>query len=258
MIGATIGNRMIAEFGRELELAREIQQQILPARPVQIAGYDLAGRCEPTGSVGGDYFDYLPMGDDRTLAVVADVSGHNLASGMLMVGARSSLKLLASTHQAPGAVFDDLLDCIFNDLSRTEQFITAVGVALGPRSDCLEIVNAGHNDTLIYRSKTGTIEHLPSTDTILGFIPHVKFRTVRTDFGPGDVAFLFTDGVTEAQNGAGEMYGESRLDRVLSEHALDSAARILDAVFESVESFIGAVEKPDDVTAVVIKREAHS
>jgi hypothetical protein len=258
MVGSVLGNRMIAEFSKELKLATEIQQQILPDRPAEVPEFDLAGRCETSGAVGGDYFDFLPMADSRTLAVVADVSGHNLASGMVMVSARSALRLLASKHDQPTAVFQDLADSLFHDLHRTERFITAAAVALAPSGNRLHVVNAGHNDTLIYRAATGSVERLPSDDTVLGFLPGVAYTERLLDLATGDVVLLYTDGVTEAMAASGEMFGEERLESVLSDAAGGTAADILEAVYAAVVRFTDASERTDDITAVVIKRTGGS
>jgi serine phosphatase RsbU (regulator of sigma subunit) len=98
MLGAVLGSRKVAESARSSRMAKVIQQQILPAEPGKVPGFEIAGRCMTSGAVGGDYFDYLLMADGRQMVVVADVSGHNLASGMLMVSARATLRILAAVN----------------------------------------------------------------------------------------------------------------------------------------------------------------
>lgn len=171
MLGSVLGSRMVAELGKELEMAQTIQRQILPDAPTRVPGFDIAGICTNSGAVGGDYFDYLPMADGRQLVVVADVSGHNLASGMLMVSARATLRVLAAMHGSITDVFDDLGAFLFGDLGKTERFITAVGAALRPRSATVELVSAGHNATMICRANTRAIEAIPTDNTVFGFLP---------------------------------------------------------------------------------------
>ena len=253
MLGAVLGARMSAELGKEIKMATTIQQQILPDRPAKVAGFDLAGRCDTSGAVGGDYFDFLPMADDRTLAVVADVSGHNLASGMVMVSARATLRLLASKGADPVEIFDDLAAAMFTDLSQTERFITAAGCTIAPEQPEIEIVNAGHNDTMVFRHGSGVVERLPSEDTILGFLPGVNYERQTIGLEPGDVVVLYTDGITEAVNAYGEMFEEERLVSVLQRSCSGSAQEILDAIYGAVESFADEASGGDDITAVVVK-----
>lgn len=253
MVGSVLGARKVAQIDKELRLAEEIQQQILPDRPALIAGFDLAGRCLNYGAVGGDYFDFLPMGDGRTLVVVADVSGHNLASGMLMVNARSTLKTIAARCDDLAVVFDGLASAMYHDLTRTELFITAVAVALRPGGREVDVVNAGHNDSMVYRAKTGEVERFPSEGTILGFLPDDKHGLRRTTLDEGDVLLLYTDGVVEATDPNDEMLGEERLAEMFGEASGGTAAEVLEAVFHAVDQFSQQSAKSDDVTAVVVK-----
>lgn len=252
MLAAVLGARKTAELGKELKMANAIQTQILPDRAARVNGFDLAGRCETSGAVGGDYFDYLEMSDGRTLCVVADVSGHNLASGMVMVSARSALRVLTSTECDISQIFSDLAASMYTDLHRTERFITAAGVAIDPANSTVELVNAGHNDTMVYRSESGTVERLPSADTILGFVSGVTYESTEHSLMPGDVVVLYTDGVTEAQNAAGEMFEEARLAEVIRVSAGGTAQEILDTVYRSVAEFADEADS-DDVTAIVVK-----
>ncbi|MEM7205047.1 MAG: PP2C family protein-serine/threonine phosphatase [Planctomycetota bacterium] len=253
MLGSALGTRKVAELNNELAMANEIQLQILPEGAPQTPGYDLAGRCSNSGAVGGDYFDYLPMADGRTLVVVADVSGHNLASGMIMVGARATLRTLAAKEAQIEQMFDDLARSLYSDLTRTERFITAVGAALRPEDQNLELVNAGHNDSMVYRAATGDVERIPSDSTVLGFLPEPQHQARTTHLESGDVLLLYTDGVVEATNADDEMLGEERLVEVLQRAATGSASDILEAVFAAVESFSDPKTRGDDVTAVVVK-----
>jgi sigma-B regulation protein RsbU (phosphoserine phosphatase) len=253
MVGSVLGARKVAQVDKELRLAEAIQQQILPERPASVAGFDLAGRCHNYGAVGGDYYDYLPMGDGRTLVVVADVSGHNLASGMLMVNARSTLRALAAAHDDLALVFDQLASALYHDLTKTELFITAVAAALRPGRGEVELVNAGHNDAMLYRAKTGQVERFPSDGMVLGFLPEQKHDLRSALLEPGDVLLLYTDGVVEATAPTGEMLGEARLEQMLRQAAGGSAGQVLQAVFRGVDAFSNQSAKTDDVTAVVIK-----
>ena len=253
MLGSVLGARKVAELGNELRNAHVLHQQILPDGSPRIEGFDLAGNSVSPGAVGGDYYDFLQMPDGRLFCVVADVSGHNLASCLVMVSARAALRLLASTYGDPAAVFDALADTLFGDLSRTELFITAVGAAIEPATKRIEIVNAGHNPTMIYRARTGEIEEIFAEDTILGFLPAPKHEIETQQLNSGDVVLLYTDGVTEAANVEGEFLEEARLRDILKAAAGGTAQEILEGVYRAVEEFADENAEGDDISVVVIK-----
>lgn len=254
MLGAVLGARKTAALGKELSMAQTIQRQILPEKPVVLGGFDVAARYDACGAVGGDYFDYVPMADGRTLVAVADVSGHNLASGMIMVSARAMLRTLASVHDDPAHVFNALAASMFADLTRTERFLTAAAVALRADDASIDYISAGHNDLMIYRAAHDCVESVASDSTILGFVTEPDYVSRRFRLEPGDCLLLFTDGITEATDPDGTMFGEERLSAVFAQLATNrSAKRIVDGIVEELESFRGGHVGTDDVTAVVIR-----
>ncbi len=256
MLGSVLGTRKVAEFGKELEMGQDMQQQILPSGAPDVVGYDLAGLCTTSAHVGGDYSDVLPLRDGRTMIMSADVSGHNLPSGMMMVSARTTLRLLASRDTDCRKIFDELASSMFSDLIKTERFITAAAVTIEETSHRLQTVNAGHNPTMIYRAATDEVEELMADNTVLGFMPAPTHHMLEAELAPGDFVLLYTDGVTESMNIDGEMFGEERLKGVLRSSALGSATNILSAVFGAVEFHADKTSNEDDITAVVIKAKA--
>jgi hypothetical protein len=256
MLGSVLGTRRVVELGKELETAREIHDQIQAGGAVSVPGFDVAGSNRACGTVGGDYFDFLPLADGRTLAAVMDVSGHNLASGMLMVSARMSLRLLADLHDSPAKVVTELARAMHSDLNRTERFISAVAVALEPGSRRVEVVNAGHLDTLVLRAATGAIEAVPSDDVVLGFTPGVQFSGRALELQPGDVVLLYTDGVIETTDAGEDMFGSERLEQILRASALLSAKDVVAAIVQAVDKFRGSQRRMDDVTVLAIKVSA--
>lgn len=254
MLGAVLGARKTAAMGKELSMARTIQRQVLPDEPARVAGFDVAARYEACGAVGGDYFDYARLADGRTFVAVADVSGHNLASGMMMVAARSTLRALARVHADPAQLFSGLAAQMHDDLQRTERFLTAAGVALRAGAAAVDYVCAGHNDLMIYRAAGDRVERVASEGTILGFLPDFAYEARRIGLQPGDCMLLYTDGITEAVDADGEMFGEDRLAGVFAQLAQDrTAQRIVDGIAAELEAFRGGRASDDDVTAVVIR-----
>jgi len=254
MLGAVLGARKVAELGKELSMAQTIQQQILPDGPVELDGFDVAADYFACGAVGGDYFDYVPLADGRTMVVVADVSGHNLASGMVMVGARAMLRTLATVHDAPEQVFSQVAERMHQDLTRTERFLTAAAVALRPNGRAVDYVSAGHNDLMVYRAATDSVERLESEDVILGFLPNPEYQVRQLVLEPGDCILLYTDGIPEAIDQNDEMFGEDRLSALFAQLAPNrTAQRILDGIVTELDRFRRGQVGTDDVTAVVIR-----
>lgn len=258
MIGAVLGARKTAALAKEVSMAQAIQAQILPQAAAQVRGFELAGDYRTCGEVGGDYFDFVDLQDGRTMVVVADVSGHNLASGMVMVSARAMLRTLAGKLGDPARVFDELAAAMYQDLTRFERFITAAAVTLRPGDPCVEVVNAGHNDLMLYRRAARRVEALPSQDTILGFLPDPRYGRRLLQLQPGDFLFVYTDGITETIGVDGDMFGEARLAEVLRGLGDTDAAGILAGTLAAVAAFRGGGERGDDITAVVVKATGDS
>ena len=254
MLGAVLGARKGTRLSQELSTAQTIQQQVLPDGPVELDGFDVAAGYFACGAVGGDYYDYVPLADGRTMVVVADVSGHNLASGMVMVGARAMLRTLATVYDRPAEVFTQVAQRMHQDLTRTERFLTAASVTLRPNGRAIEYVSAGHNDLMVYRVATDTVERCSSEDVIFGFVPEPEYRARQLVLEPGDCVLLYTDGVSEATNLQDEMFGEERLSAVFAQLAPNrSAQRILDGLVAELDRFRRGQVRGDDVTAVVIR-----
>jgi serine phosphatase RsbU (regulator of sigma subunit) len=259
MLGAVLGARKTAALGKELAMAHTIQHQILPEKAAVLGGYDIAARYEACGAVGGDYFDYVPMADGRTLVVIADVSGHNLASGMIMVSARAMLRTLASMESDCQRVFEALAARMFEDLTRTERFLTAAAVALRSDDGRIEYVSAGHNDLLVYRAATDRVEAVASESTILGFLPTPDYPSRTLVLAPGDCLLLFTDGITEAMDDTGTMFGDERLAAVFAQLAPErSAQAIVAGLLGELDTFRRGQRGTDDVTAVVIRYDGET
>ncbi len=256
MLGLILGVRQAAEYGKEMSMAQAIQAQILPSRKAAAPGFDIAGDSRTCGNVGGDYFDFVPFGAGRTLAVVADVSGHNLASGMMMVSARATLRALALRTSDAADLFTELASSMFVDLSRTERFLTAAGVCLDAADGSVEIVNAGHNPPLLWRRGQKSVQRIESDSTVLGFLPEVRYDKVRLTLEEGDSLLLYTDGVTEAVSQDDEMFGDDRLEAVFVQAARHGAEAVVGAVLSAVQAFRRPGEPGDDVTVVAITRAA--
>jgi serine phosphatase RsbU (regulator of sigma subunit) len=264
---ASAFNRMAAglERGRQLEverlriedelaLARRIQARLLPPGPPQVAGLELAGTSEPAREVGGDYYDFVPLGDGRVALVIADVSGKGVGAALLMSGFRASLLSQDLARQDPARVLERLNTFLRRSVE-PGKFVTAfLGVLCG-RTGRLVYCNAGHNPPIVTRGD-GARERLETGGLILGVMEDARYETGETMLQPGDRVTLFTDGVTEAANERDEQWGEEPLLSLLDELARGSCAETVTRIVAEVRRFEGERGASDDVTLILARRLA--
>ena len=244
-----------ARIDKELELARQIQRSALPSvfPPYpQRSDFSIYALMEPAKEVGGDFYDfYLP--DENTLAfVIADVSGKGIPAALFMMTTKTMLKGFAEASLEVNEVFarTNRKLCEGND---TGMFVTAWMGLLDLRTGLLRYANAGHNPPLI-RSQNGTYAYLKARPNfVLAGMEQVPYRTCELQLRPGDEIFLYTDGVTEAQNGRQELFGEQRLLSALNERKGLSVQETCETVRASVDSFVGGADQFDDITMVCLK-----
>ncbi len=248
---------------RDLEIAREIQQWLVPDHPPHLSGMDIAFATRPQNTVAGDYYDAflrpLPPHDSDAkplFLVVADVAGKSVPAALLMATFQASLRALTATT----ATLEELvigLDryCRAHSLDG-RRFTTAFLAEVNPQTREMRYVNAGHNDPILRRS-TGSIERLSTGGPPLG-LPlftesELSFPSGRAQFQPGDLLFIFTDGVVEAVDDHGEEYGEKRLIPCIQTSPPESADEMLKRVMTEVNSFVGYARQHDDITCLVLR-----
>jgi phosphoserine phosphatase RsbU/P len=241
---------------KELELAARIQADLFPAALPQVAGYGLAARNRPARQCGGDYYDVLavpsPAGGDRLVLCVADVSGKGLPASLLMSNMQATLRaLLGRVHSLAelAAQANDLLHAT----TSANKYVTAALLELEPSSGTGRYVSAGHTNCL-HVSARGEVRWLASTGTPLGLIPGLPYGETTITLERGDLAVLFSDGVPEAQDEAGEEFSEERLAALVQSAASEPAAVIVDRIFTALDAFAGAAPQYDDITVLVTKR----
>jgi phosphoserine phosphatase RsbU/P len=248
---------------RDLEIAREIQQWLVPDHPPHLSGLDIAFATRPQNTVAGDYYDAflrpLAPHDSSTpplLVAVADVAGKSVPAALLMATFQASLSALAATP----ATLDEIvvgLDryCRAHSLEG-RRFTTAFLAAVNPETHEMIYVNAGHNDPVLRRA-SGKIERLSTGGPPFG-IPlftenEIAYLSARVQLQPGDLLFVFTDGVVEAVNDAGEEYGEMRLLPCIQTSPPESADEMLKRVMTEVNAFVGYARQHDDITCLVLR-----
>lgn len=246
---------------RELQYARAIQESMLPRNPILPGEQRLncIGRMSTARDVGGDFYDVLRIDSRRVCFVIADVCGKGLPAAMFMVRAMAVLRA-ESAHHAPA---NDFVEGLISDLNEqlcsfnaSHQFLTAFCGVLDLETNTMRYVNAGHNPPVIAIGG-GSFRFLEEKiNPMVGMVPQLGYRAGEIGFAPGSTLFMYTDGVTEAEDSLGRMLGEGRLLECLN--ALDGAtvARLVDGVFDEVRSFAGSAEQSDDITVLAIRRGA--
>jgi sigma-B regulation protein RsbU (phosphoserine phosphatase) len=241
---------------RELELAASIQASLFPAEMPSLAGYDLAGRNRPARQCGGDYYDALPAGADggerRVLLCVADVSGKGLPASLLMSNTQATLRALLGRLPSLCDLAARASELLFAT-TPANKYVTAAIVELTPSTGAARYLSAGHTACLLLKADGEEI-WLGSTGAPLGLLPGARYADTTFALGTGGCLVLFSDGVTEAQNEAGEDFGEARLGETLRSSAGEPAEAIVARIFEAIDGFAGKAPQFDDITVMVLKR----
>ncbi|MGB0681766.1 MAG: SpoIIE family protein phosphatase [Magnetovibrionaceae bacterium] len=236
-----------------LEVARSVQQSLLPAEAPAFPGFDLAGACLYCDETGGDYFDFVGRGENGLAVVMGDVTGHGLPAALTMTSARSFFRALGTDGAEPGAVLTRLNRLLAAD-ARQGRFMTFCLVHLTAGSGDIRFANAGADPIIVAEAGDGSISTWDQGDPPLAVDAGLSIASFNGQLGPGDVLLMATDGVAETRNRAGEMFGEERLRRCLSRQRTQPAAIILESLTGELKAFRGDAEQKDDITIVVIKR----
>ncbi len=241
-----------ASMLKEMEIAKQIQLSLLPSSPPTLAGIDCAGRCVPATHIGGDYYDIF-LHDDQLDLVIADVSGHSVGAALIMVETRSVLRAQLASLHTPSEVVSALNELLHDDLSRAELFITMTYLSYQTTTGRLSYTNAGHPPSLLYRPESGSFLELDAEGLILGVQRGVCFEEPSLQIEKGDLLLLYTDGVTEAEGAAGELFGVQRLREALVREHRKSAAGVISAVLDAVRAYSGSSSFDDDISLLLLK-----
>lgn len=240
-------------MSHELDIARNIQQGLLPQSEPDIPGLDIAGICLTYAEVGGDYYDYLPLKDGRLAIVIGDVFGHGLASGLLAAEVQGCLHNQVSVNPESAAVLAAVDRAV---RSSGDQLMTLCYAVLDPRNEVITVASAGHWSPYHYVAQKGVVEDVhSSTETApaLGAFPTDVYPERRVPWKPGDVLAFYSDGILETLSPDGEMYGEDRFRDALCRHAGGSAQQIRDAILDEVVHLRGEMPQEDDIALVIVK-----
>jgi serine phosphatase RsbU (regulator of sigma subunit) len=262
---ATAFNRMqegLSERERmrqALLMAEEVQRNLLPAAPPCVENLDIAGASIYCNAIGGDYYDYMegPQGSGTVRIALGDVSGHGTAAALLMASSRA---LLRSRSLQPGSieqVIGDVNRELSLDVKETGRFITLFFAEINPETRELRWVRAGHDAAILYHPATDIFENLSGPGAALGIDADQSYTAQsKNSLTDGPVLVVGTDGIWEARNATGEMFGKDRLYGLLRRQAGSSAQEIADSVVRQLKQFLGGSDFEDDVTLVVVKFRA--
>ena len=237
---------------REMELAREIQQRLLPETFPQLAGFDCAAASRPARHVGGDFYDVIPLSSDRVGLVMADVSGKGMPAALFMALTRS---LMRAEAQRSGSPKEALLQVnkLLLEISRTELFVTVLYGVLDVAARTFCYARAGHERALYHSPRKDECRFLEGEGMFLGMVEQVHLEELCLDLHPEDKLILFSDGITDANSTDGELFGRQRLAAAVAESAESTAQAVSDRVFQRVAAFQAGSEQFDDMALLVAR-----
>jgi sigma-B regulation protein RsbU (phosphoserine phosphatase) len=242
---------------QSLKLAREVQQNLLPKENLMISGFDIAGKSVYCDETGGDYYDFIPIGNGAGKKIgiaIGDVAGHGISSALLMATVRSSLRQRVSLPGSTAGIISDVNRQLVRDVEDSGQFMTLFFLILDPESKNLDWVRAGHDPAIVYDPGADSFNELGGRGLALGVDREWIYEdNMKASLSDEQIIFLSTDGVWEVQNPEGRMLGKQPILNTIRQNAASSAAQILEAIFDSVNHFKGSAKIEDDITLVVIK-----
>jgi len=236
----------------DLEIAREIQQSMLPRATYQTPGLEAFGMTRPANTVGGDFYDIMPLSDGRVLVALGDVAGKGSPAALLMALLMAVMRTLVDEGLEGAELVDRLNVQILKHAPRS-RFITLFLATLNPSTGELSYVNAGQNPPMLRRS-TGQYELLRTGGMALGMFESAHYQAGQTVLGPGDVIIMYSDGVTEAENLEGQPFDEAGLQQVVDGRGWGSAKELGWATFEAVDEHSRERMLLDDLTVLVLRR----
>jgi len=237
---------------QELQVARSIQRASLPKEVPDLEGWKISPFYQPAREVGGDFYDFLDLIDGRLGIVVGDATGKGVPAALVMASARSMLRAVAQASYSPGDVLSRVNDALVTDIP-TNMFVTCFYAILDPTSGSLTYANAGHD--LPYLHRNDGAEELRARGMPLGLMPGMGYEVKEITLGAGDGALLYSDGLVEAHDPKGKMFGFPKLRALVAEHAEERSLE--EVLLEELYSFVGeGWEQEDDITLLTLRRSS--
>ncbi len=243
---------------QDLAVAHEIQRILLPANAPEVAGFQIAGINVPAKQVSGDYYDYIPVDETHCGVAIADVSGKGVPASLIMAMCRSVLRSRAEGQLSPANALRVVNAQLFPDI-KEDMFISMAYAILERGSPVVMLSRAGHDAPLLYSARDRSVSKINPPGMALGIDSGSVFNRVTSDFSltlePDDCLVLYTDGVTEALNAAGDEFGMPSVIQAIQASAADGAAGIITKLTDDLRAFVGSQPQHDDITLIVIRKK---
>lgn len=238
---------------REMEIARDVQQRLLPQAPLPIPGLDYAGYCRSAELVGGDYYDFLPMPEGGFLFTLGDVSGKGIAAAVLMASMQASLRSqVVKTPASIAALIRDLNKAAYS-FTTADKYSTLFCGLIDIRGAKLSYVNAGQVRPMLLRSGDRSLERLDGGGFPVGLLDASEYEQREIELQPGDAVLCFSDGISEATNGQSEMWNESEVEKIVRTCCGLSAQQMIDRLVQATDKFTGEADQADDMTVIAMR-----
>jgi len=241
---------------QELQIAKQVQARLFPQTFPHLRTLDYAGICIQARHVGGDYYDFFALGEERVGLFIGDISGKGIAAALLMANLQANLRSQFALAREQPQRFLESVNRLFYENTVDNAYATVFFAEYDDATQRLRYANCGHLSALLLR-RDNTVEWLHSTGTVLGLFQDWTSTTVECQLYPGDVLALYTDGVTESFNAAQEEFGEQRLIEALRRHREQSAQPIVASIVADVQRF-SPEEQHDDITLIIAKCRSDS
>ncbi|PLX15744.1 MAG: hypothetical protein C0601_12270 [Candidatus Muiribacterium halophilum] len=237
------------KVSHELNIARDIQMKLLPHKKLEGKGFSVDFRCIPAKEVGGDYVDYIDIDEKHKGLIIADVSGKGVPASLLMVMLRTLIRSIAYRELSPSSVMDKVNTLIMGDID-TRVFVTVFYAVVDVENHIVRYCNAGHNYPIIVRNNK-IVEELHTNDVVVGFFDNYSYHEDMVKLQKGDMMFLYTDGLVEAMNEKGKIFGSDRLQEMFKKNHKN----IFDFILKKVREFKKSESFDDDLTVAYYKVE---
>lgn len=258
MVTALITARLYVEsierlrLQEEVSMARQIQLDLLPSAPPKSVNLEIAVHSAPSRTIGGDFYDFIQLPDNRIGVVIADASGKGMPAALMI----AQIQAMIRSEVNNGIPISKMLKNINQQIATStspEKYVTLFYGELNPVTGELVYSNAGHNFPVLVRSSGSRVEYLDKGGTVIGALPMLEFSSSVVNLEPQDLLFLFTDGLSEAMNEAEQEYGEERIKRLICEHSQSDPNTLVNTVMKDVKLFDPTDPPRDDTTIIAIK-----
>jgi PAS domain S-box-containing protein len=237
----------------EIKIAQQIQASLLPSKPIVADTFEVTGYCLTADKAGGDYFDYFYRNKDQLDMVIADVSGHSVGPALFMVETRSAIRAQSGLSATPSQSLAFLNDFLFEDLNKSDYFITLFYLQADIGKRLLRFTNAGHPPPLLFCRASRTIIELDTEGLLLGIKKDVVFEEKSIAISKGDLVLFYTDGLIEAEDNHKEFFGVHRVKAMFLEKADEPPQKIINGLGDALRDFCQRTDFSDDITLMIFK-----